>query len=149
MSKLSRLRRYLKGEISSPKILKQEKKQEEVVLLREPFPPVYRKKQNLIPIRGGYFQGEKDGVWTYKSGENIIIEGSYQNGKREGRWIRRLEGKIVVETHYQRDYRHGLYTTWYPSGQKRSQTFYRFGKRDGKWFYWDSNGDPLSEGNYQ
>ena len=40
-----------------------------------------------INLNGTYKQGERNGNWTLKKGNEIMISGEYNNNRRTGKWI--------------------------------------------------------------
>ena len=46
------------------------------------------------------------------------------------------------------DERHGLFTAYYPSGQKKEEGRYRNNKKHGKWTRWDDQGKVVDEAEY-
>lgn len=51
--------------------------------------------------------------------------------------------------HFKAGLRHGISTTWYPAGQKRSEHTYRAGNLSGLSTHWFENGEKMQQGNYQ
>jgi antitoxin component YwqK of YwqJK toxin-antitoxin module len=101
----------------------------------------------------------------YETGE-LAEQGNYEDGKREGEWRWYFEnGQIKARCIYESDEgvftqffpngqkqlqghivgtdREGLWTEWYPSGNKRMQGEFRTGKQHGKWSYWDDQTGQL------
>ena len=40
---------------------------------------------------------------------------------------------------------HGISTTWFPSGNKRSEGKYEFGLKTGEWKYWSKEGKEIKD----
>lgn len=50
------------------------------------------------------------------------------------------KGKFVAITHYFDTIKNGLYQEIYANGIKSVEGYYKYGKQDGKWIWWDSLG---------
>ena len=80
----------------------------------------------------------------------IMYEESYKDGKLDGKrttWYQ--SGEIKSEVHYLLSKRQGEDTTWYENGQKKAQNHYINGKKEGKSTTWYKNGQKKSEVNYK
>jgi antitoxin component YwqK of YwqJK toxin-antitoxin module len=60
-------------------------------------------------------------------------------------WQGSVGEKVVIEG---KDELHGLWTWWFPNGQKQTEGKYLFGKTDGPWVWWHPNGQKWIEGAY-
>ena len=106
-----------------------------------------------IAAEGMYKNGIKVGQW--REGYSI---GSYVNGKKNNTWTeysrKYLVGNasfISAISNYNLGIKDGLFET-YNNGydkEKLTEGYYKNGKKDGKWTYWDENGQKIHQTNYK
>ncbi|MCD4772726.1 MAG: hypothetical protein K8R41_05005 [Bacteroidales bacterium] len=93
-----------------------------------------------IITQGEYFEGLKNGFWTYKIGDNKE-EGEYIDGKRNGIWKHYFNnGKKSFEGKFIDDNPNGLHTYFWDNGNKKDEGFYVMGKKDGEWVKYNYDG---------
>jgi len=85
----------------------------------------------------------------YKTGQKLE-EGIKKRGKNIGEWISWHEnGQKSEKLNYnQNGVKDGLQILWYENGQKSIEERLENGKRDGKLYYWDTQGDVYLERNF-
>lgn len=81
----------------------------------------------------GFFSGtKKDSTWNYYSHQKRVSSENYSNGKKQGLSQTYFEnGMTAVQSNWVEDKLHGLFTTFYPSGENESEIMYYKGKREG------------------
>ncbi len=65
-----------------------------------------------------------------------------------GRAVHTSSNGARVERNYVVGHAHGVWTTYFPNGNKRSEEIYRVGKKDGSHTLWFDDGQPRLESNY-
>ncbi len=119
---------------------------------------------------GKYFGKIKDGLWTYYDKGVKVAEENYKMGKKNGtsktyykngqvseekNWTDDVEngvwkqyydtGKKRLETRIDMGVRNTVYYVYYPNGRLKIRGKYNNDRMDGKWVYYDKNGDVLKE----
>ena len=99
-----------------------------------------------VEMQKGTFSGRFK-AWYDNGQKKAIVD--YDMGKRQGdygTWSK--EGQKTAEGHYGDDKQVGCWQTWYANGKPRSKGAYDLdGKKAGKWFYWDEQGNRRKEVN--
>ncbi|MFO1011469.1 MAG: hypothetical protein U1F29_15505 [Planctomycetota bacterium] len=100
---------------------------------------------------GAYEHGKKDGLWRAFHENGALREESTWDGGVQRGLVRQwdLEGNLIREAHVDGQLE-GVCTTWYPTGQLESRGRYSSGRREGRWEFWQTNGelDPTRTGTY-
>ena len=82
---------------------------------------------------GEYENGEREGVWQFKSGK-IKAKGAFSEGLMEGEWIHKQEGEIIV---YRGFFKAGIpidkHRAFYEDGSLKWEGRLVAGKREGDW----------------
>lgn len=91
----------------------------------------FMKMTQSIKEYGSFSKGLKEGKWTEFYENDLVERGFYKNGFKEGPW----------ETFYDDEYQ------W--THREKGGGEYLNGKRNGRWLFWDSDGEILEDGNYQ
>ncbi|MBK9421544.1 MAG: hypothetical protein IPN44_10925 [Flavobacteriales bacterium] len=95
-----------------------------------------------------YVNGAPEGteIFYYPKG-NKEIQGNYVNGSRDGGWTYFNEdGTVQMQVLYaqgtfvKQKYENGLFTEYWDDQQKKSETTYKSGKREGPFTEWYDNG---------
>ena len=77
-------------------------------------------------------------------------EGYYKNGKKDGLWTYWYpEGQKSSEAHYKDGVENGVTTRWYQNSQQLSEKHYKDGVEDGVTTYWNPNGQFSSKAHYK
>mgnify|MGYP000134881641 FL=1 len=123
---------------------------------------------------GFYHERKKDSVWTfYDENGRIVAKDSYTKGKRDGKSLKffrngdtsnivpwtdgKRDGKIrqffdngkeKLIGYYSNGKLKGPLTIFYPSGFKKVEGRYKSNLREGKWVYYDEEGDTSKVINY-
>jgi len=89
---------------------------------------------------GNYIAGEKEGLWTYKIGDEIEA-GTYQAGLKNGVWKQHYKDGTIKHTgEYIQGMKHGKHKDYYPNGTLQLESFYVMDRKDKLWRYFDENG---------
>lgn len=93
----------------------------------------------------------KDGPFIlFGEGGGKLIEGGYRSGTQEGIWTMWYpNGQRSAIDHYHDGVQDGLHTSWYANGQKAIEGMYRAGKREGVWTQWDPSGFSTKRQTYK
>ena len=98
----------------------------------------------------------KDGPFTLYWGDdkkesNVKYEeGTYKNKELDGLYSKWWpNGQKWREATYKDGNLNGLETTWYENGQKRAEQAYKDGILDGLWTQWDENGQKEVEATFK
>src|SRR5688500_18058120 len=79
----------------------------------------------------------------YEDGKTQI-KGKLKNEKRNGLWTYWYpNGNKWSECEYKEGLKHGRTTVWYENGKKRYEGYYTEDKKSGEWKYWDEAGNLL------
>ena len=130
-------------------------------------------EEDLSREDGEYYDGDKDGLWTYwdkkgikekeiifEKGDDILWsffgtngnktrEGQMVDGKEEGVWVfYDVNGIKERETEHKSGKEDGIYSLWYDNGQKQEEGPYKVHTRIGLWTWWHDNGEKWQEGAY-
>lgn len=98
------------------------------------------KKQNMMLIMPPDSEYTGDYVDKYPSGV-IKFKGFFRFGERHGMWLSFYpSGNPWSELHYDKGLRNGPNTVYYIGGKKRYEGFYKNDKQDSIWAYYDSTG---------
>jgi antitoxin component YwqK of YwqJK toxin-antitoxin module len=94
---------------------------------------------------GEYKNGVRVGVW-YLFHENGAKERELEHTENnEQRWtVFNAAGTKVMSGVFVEGTKHGLFTEFYPGGQKASEGLWKLGKKDGKWTYWNADGSEVA-----
>ena len=98
----------------------------------------------------------KDGpftlYWADGKEDNTVKaeEGTYKNKKRDGLYSEWFpNGQKWREATYKDGNLNGLKTQWHENGQKSAEHAYKDGKKDGLWTAWHENGQKQFEGTFK
>lgn len=84
----------------------------------------------------------------YEDG-TLRYTGEFADDKRNGHWVYWYENGIKwSEGYFKNDLRDGYGTTWHKNGQKNYEGEYTEGVRSGVWKFYDVDGNPLKEIDY-
>ncbi|MCK4922107.1 MAG: hypothetical protein KAS71_13740, partial [Bacteroidales bacterium] len=90
---------------------------------------------------GKFINGEKEGDWSYFSGDHIE-KGSYITGLREGVWhYYYLDDKLHFEGKFIQGLAQGKHKFYYPSGIIKEERYFDMGIREKNWKKYDSFGN--------
>lgn len=82
-----------------------------------------------------------DFIKKYSNG-NLEIKGEMSNNERVGLWTAYYESGIKQsESNYENGYLHGRTASFYPSGQVRYIGYFLGNKKDGKWDFYLEKGE--------
>ena len=105
-------------------------------------------KSGILHIKENFKNGQINGKKEIWNEQGIkVFEGTYLNGKKNGfrkRWFD--NGQIHFQENYilneedSLSYKHGLSTSWFSNGVKRSEGEYRMGIKNGMFYSWKENG---------
>ncbi len=92
----------------------------------------------------------KDGEsLTFFDNGKLKFRGMMKNGKRDGLWSSFYEsGGKWSETTFTEGIKNGKTTTWFENGQMRYDGFYTNDNESGKWTFWDEKGKVLQAVDY-
>jgi len=99
---------------------------------------------------GNYFRkGMRQGQWNLRDGSGNKAKGAYINNMRDGLWTQWYpNGQKKIEGIFHNDMENGPSTQWRPDGTKMWEGSYRGGRYDGKWKIWNEHGE-LTEMEYR
>ncbi len=94
-----------------------------------------------------------NGSWVGRNANGLEVwKRLYVDGILSKEWDYEYEyhgnGQLMSSKRFNKSINDGQFTTWYESGEKRSEDNWENGKKVGKWFSWHSNGQVESEGFY-
>ncbi len=95
---------------------------------------------------GSYYNGKRDGVWTWSSDHRVARTVEYRDGHAHG-----LEtyfspaGLRTEQWTLDADELTGRYRKWHPNGKLSIEGTYDHGVRDGSWKFWSASGKLLGE----
>lgn len=94
-----------------------------------------------------------NGSWVGRNANGLEVwKRLYVDGILSKEWDYEYEyhgnGQLMSSKRFNKSINDGQFTTWYESGEKRSEDNWENGKKVGKWFSWHSNGRVESEGFY-
>lgn len=95
-----------------------------------------------------YQDGFPHGVWTdyREDGTTAMSQREFQNGRFHGTWLTWYPtGQKASETEFRNGLLHGKNRTWYENGQMKSERSFKDGKLDGKSITWNSTGGKQTE----
>lgn len=95
-----------------------------------------------VIIAGNYVDGEEDGEWTYKVGDDEEY-GTYANGKREGTWKQYSSGQLYFQGSFVDGSPNGEHIWYYETGKIREKGNYVMGKKEGNWSVYNEDGTKL------
>ena len=96
-----------------------------------------------------YFQGQRDGAYTeYSRNEEKIAQGQYSDGEKNGGW-KYKSGNNIEEGKYIIGLRDGVWKSYYPDGKLRFKGNFSQGNADGTHIYYHENGKINEERYYQ
>lgn len=96
-----------------------------------------------IIAQGTFTDGEANGEWKYKSGDNTE-EGKYIVGLRDGVWKSYYpNGKLRFKANYVQGNPDGLQTFYYDNGKIKEEQYYSMGIRQRTWKKFDEEGLPV------
>lgn len=100
---------------------------------------------------GEYINKEKNGKWMYYNANGILIcEENWKNGLKNGicKIFSSQDGILLEEKEWLMGKLHGIYKTYYPSGQARICMNYNKGQMDGDFTCYYPNGKIWRKGQY-
>ena len=108
---------------------------------------------NRWSSNGGQLVKDGNGSWVGRNTAGLEVwKKLYADGLLSKEWNYEYEyfgnGELMSSKRYNNEMNDGLFSTWYESGQKRSEGHWEDGKKVGKWLSWHSNGQLESEGSY-
>ncbi|MEI6765579.1 MAG: hypothetical protein WCM76_08050 [Bacteroidota bacterium] len=95
-----------------------------------------------IIISGNFVDGEEDGEWIYKVGDDTE-NGSYVNGKRDGLWKQYSSGILYFDGSYVDGNANGDHIWYYENGKIREKGSFVMGKKEGNWSVFNEDGTKL------
>lgn len=101
-----------------------------------------------------YYQmndGFKDKVKVEAFYEDATLRytGEFADDKRSGHWVYWYENGVKwSDGYFKNDLRDGFGTTWHKNGQINYEGAYTDGVRSGIWKFYDTDGNPVKEINY-
>lgn len=108
----------------------------------------YGKHAKIIMQIENYKQGKLDGYyaeWSEKDG-TPHLKGGYKQGKKHDKWsFFNEKGKLEKDSTFFLDYISGGCTEYFENGNKKSESFYHFSHKTGKWTEWDETGKVIKE----
>jgi len=97
-------------------------------------------RNGSVITKGEYFDGEKEGEWFYELNDHKET-GKYRYGQRNGYWEEKFpNGKTSFEGSYVDGAPEGKHEYYNEDGALIREENYSFGKKDGKWKWYDSFG---------
>ncbi|HLN53474.1 MAG TPA: toxin-antitoxin system YwqK family antitoxin [Lentimicrobium sp.] len=98
-----------------------------------------------------YHEGVPQGLMTrwYYSGQKELQE-QYKEGKKNGpslRWD--IQGRLIEEVNFRDDSLHGEYIQYYENGLVKIEGYYKMGKFDSTWTYYNISGMKVGDGKYE
>jgi antitoxin component YwqK of YwqJK toxin-antitoxin module len=97
-------------------------------------------RDGKIITKGEYFDGEKEGEWFYELNDHKE-KGKYRYGQRNGYWEENFpNGKKSFEGSYVDGAPEGKHEYYNEEGALIREENYSYGKKDGKWKWYDSFG---------
>ncbi len=92
-------------------------------------------------VTGNYYNGQEDGIWKYKIGDQYWT-GKYAFGAEAEEWnyFYHPEMKLKVTCSYVQGERHGIYKEFYLDGTLKEQGEYLMGKKQKDWKYYEEDG---------
>lgn len=92
-------------------------------------------------VSGNYDEGDKDGKWFYKIGDEYS-EGEYYFGQKTGEWetFYYPEMKIKEIVRYSEGKKTGKYKEYYKNKKQKAIGAYASGEKNGKWIYYNEDG---------
>lgn len=88
-------------------------------------------------------------IQYHPNGEIMLTGKLDKNGERHGVWKSFYpSGQPWSEGGFDHGLDHGKRTTWFENGQKRYEGQFTKGKKTGNWKFWDENGKIDQEENY-
>ena len=92
--------------------------------------------------QGQYSDGERNGDWKFKSGDNVE-EGKYILGLKDGQWKSYYpDGRLKFKGSYIQGNPEGQHIYYYENGKVREEQYYRSGFRQKTWQKFDIEGVP-------
>lgn len=101
---------------------------------------------------GYYYNHKKDSLWQYFEADSILVsEENYVRGIKHGKQSTYyLSGILFEEMDFKNGKQDGVWKRYYEStGAPIFETYYKDGKRDGKYIKYDINGEKVISGNYK
>jgi len=91
---------------------------------------------------GLFFEGERDGAWTYfYTNGNISLKEAYKKGLNEGMYISYFKNGVVnSKINFTKDKKNGYYIEYYKNGVKSVEGWYRNGQKQGYWISYGETG---------
>lgn len=91
----------------------------------------------------------KEKYVTFHPNGKVDVNGILENGKREGTWSSWFDtGEKRSETTYENGQKNGDYRIWYKNGQVRVLGQFKDDVPQGVWISFDENGNKISEQDY-
>jgi len=100
-------------------------------------------------VKGNFYSGQKQGVWTYKIGDEYWT-GEYKFNQKEGIWnFYYYPSMILKETgRFVQDVEHEKFQFYYPDGKIYEEGEYTMGKRNKTWKTYDTSGYVITTFTY-
>ena len=95
---------------------------------------------NNTPYSGSYTQQDQSG--------DVILKGSFLNGLKNGTWtvVHTIKNEKVTDSiNYKVGVKSGIFTRYYPTGQKSVQGLYKNDSMHGTWQSWFEHGQRQAE----
>ncbi len=106
-------------------------------------------KEGILITKGEFFDGEKEGEWFYELNDHQE-KGKYRYGERNGYWEHKFPGgKISFEGSYIDGAPQGKHIYYSDKGYLIKEEYYSFGKKDGKWKWYDTFGNETATITYK
>ncbi len=102
-----------------------------------------------VSVSGRYVDRKKEGVWSYRQGERLLMTESYADNRLSGPAERFFPGGGVAERkEWQNGRLSGSWKLFYDNGALRLEAFFSNGKLDGELKSYDPEGHLLVKGRY-
>ena len=112
-------------------------------VLDGPYTEFFDRINGKKKVEGFYKNGKKEGVWKYYGNDGKVInQECWKDGRREYR-----DYKLGTKTYFKDDVLDGPYTEFFDKidGKKKVEGFYKEGKKEGVWKYYDKDGTVIRQ----
>lgn len=102
-----------------------------------------------VSVSGRYIDRKKEGVWSYRKGEQVLMTESYAENRLSGPAERFFVNGVTAERkEWKEGELSGSWKLFYDSGTLRLEALFRDGKLDGELKSYDPDGRLLVKGQY-